>query len=139
MGVVNMLKSCSYCSGIHSTTYRCPKKPTRHKFNLSGADKFRNTARWRKKSVEVRKRDRGLCQVCIRNLYNTQQQYTYETIEVHHIVPLHEDITRGLDDDNLLTLCKYHHNMCESGGEIPRDIQHDIAKEQEYNNKLFSI
>jgi 5-methylcytosine-specific restriction protein A len=133
-----MLKSCSYCGGIHPTTYQCPKKPNRRKFNLSGADKFRNTTRWRKKSVEVRKRDKGLCQVCIRNLYNTQQQYTFDTIEVHHIVPLHEDITRGLDDDNLLSICKYHHYMADAG-DIPRDIQHDIAKEQEYNNKLFSI
>jgi 5-methylcytosine-specific restriction protein A len=88
--------------------------------------------------VEVRKRDRGLCQVCIRNLYNTQQQYTFDTIEVHHIVPLHEDITRGLDDDNLLTLCKYHHYMADAG-DIPRDVQHDIAKQQEDINKLFSV
>jgi 5-methylcytosine-specific restriction protein A len=133
-----VLRSCSYCGGIHSTTTLCKKKPTRSKYKVSQADKFRNTARWRKKSVEIRKRDRGLCQVCIRNLYNTQQQYTYETIEVHHIVPLHEDITRGLDDDNLLSLCKYHHYMADHG-EIPRDVQHDIAKEQEDINKLFSV
>jgi 5-methylcytosine-specific restriction protein A len=131
-----MLKSCSYCGGIHSTTTQCPKKTTRRKFNVSQADKFRNTSRWKKKSMDIRKRDKGLCQVCIRKIYNTQQQYTFETIEVHHIVPLHDDITRGLDNNNLLSLCKYHHYMADHG-EIPRDIQHDIARHQEEINNLF--
>ena len=131
-----MLRSCSWCSGIHSTTTVCKKKPTRNKYKLSQADKFRNTSRWKKKSMEIRKRDRGLCQICIRRLYNTTQQYTYDTIEVHHITPLHEDIDKGMDNDNLLTLCKYHHYMADHG-DIPRDRQHDIAKAQEEINNLF--
>jgi 5-methylcytosine-specific restriction protein A len=130
-----MLSSCSYCGRIHDRTYQCPKKPNRKKFNQSDADKFRNTTRWRKKSVEIRKRDKGLCQICIRKLYNTQRQYTFDTIEVHHITPLHEDMQRGLDNHNLLTLCKYHHYMADSG-DIPRDVQHHIAKEQEQFNQL---
>jgi 5-methylcytosine-specific restriction protein A len=133
-----MLKSCSYCGMVHQKNYICPKKPTRNKYTLSDADKFRNTTRWRKKSVEIRQRDKGLCQVCIRKQYNTQQQYTFDTIEAHHITPLHEDISCGLDNYNLLSLCKYHHYMADAGG-IPRDVQYDIAKEQELNNKLFNI
>jgi 5-methylcytosine-specific restriction enzyme A len=133
-----MLKSCSYCGRIHASNYQCPKKPQRKKYNQSDADKFRNTTRWRKKSVEIRKRDKGLCQICIRNLYNTQQQYTFDTIEVHHITPLHEDIRYGLRSDWLLSLCKYHHYMADAG-DIPRDVQHTIAKEQELNNKLFNV
>ena len=132
------MKSCSYCGRVHERNYQCPKKPSRTKYKLSDADHFRNTARWRKKSIEVRTRDKGLCQCCIRLLYNTQQQYTFDTIEVHHITPLHEDIHRGLDNTNLLTLCKYHHYMADAG-DIPRDVQHAIAKEQEDINKLLNI
>lgn len=128
-----MLRSCKYCGGIHDRTYQCPRKPVYKKHKFSDADNFRNTTLWRKKSAEIRKRDKGLCQVCIRKLYNTQQQYTFDTIEVHHIVPLNENPKRGLDNYNLLTVCKYHHNMCEVGGEIPREIQHMIAKEQQSN------
>jgi 5-methylcytosine-specific restriction protein A len=131
-----MLKSCSYCGGIHSTTYQCPKKPSRKKFKTSEADKFRNKSIWRKKSWEIRKRDRGLCLICLRNLYDTQKQYTYENIEVHHIVSLQEDLSKGLDNYNLITVCAYHHKRCESDGDIPRKIQLEIAKEQEKLNKF---
>jgi 5-methylcytosine-specific restriction enzyme A len=132
-----MLKSCQYCGGIHDRTYQCPKKPYSKKIRLSDADKFRNSTRWRRKSVETRKRDRGLCQCCLRLLYNTQQQYTFDTIEVHHIIPLIEDEnkTYSLSNEWLLTLCKYHHVMADDG-DIPRDELHDIAREQDQLNRL---
>jgi len=131
-----MLKSCSYCGRVHERNYLCPKKPIRNKYTKSDADKFRNTNRWRKKSKEIRQRDKGLCQICIRKLYNTQQQYTFDTIEVHHITPLHEDTEKAyaLSNEWLLSLCKYHHYMADAG-DIPRGVQHDIAKEQEQMNK----
>lgn len=130
-----MLKSCSYCGLTHQKLETCSRKPTRKKYNLSESDKFRNTSKWKKKSIEIRQRDKGLCQICIRLLYNTQQQYTFDTIGVHHICPLHEDIRRGLDNKNLLTVCEYHHKMCESG-EIPRSEQWEIAKGQEVKSRV---
>jgi 5-methylcytosine-specific restriction endonuclease McrA len=133
-GENKMLKSCSYCGSIHDRNYQCPKKPYSKKHTLSDADKFRNTTRWRKKSAEIRARDKGLCQICMRQLYNTQQQYTFDTIEVHHIIPLNENIRYGLSNQWLLSLCKYHHYMADAG-DIPRDVQHRIAKEQEQLNQ----
>jgi hypothetical protein len=47
--------------------------------------------------------------------------YTYENIEVNHIVPINEDITKALDDNNLLSLCSFHHKMADRG-KIPRAI-----------------
>lgn len=76
-----------------------------------------------------------MCQICIRKLYNTQQQYNFTHIEVHHIVPIHEDWDRRLDDDNLISLCAYHHKMADSG-QIPRDELLAIAEEQEKRAKL---
>lgn len=51
--------------------------------------------------------------------YGTVQQYTYENLSVHHIIPLAEDPNCSLDDTNLITVCGYHHRLAESG-KIPR-------------------
>lgn len=128
-----MMKSCSWCGRMHQKNEICPRKPTRKKFNITEADRFRRNSAWRRKSIEIRTRDKGLCQICIRNLYNTVQQYTFDTVGVHHIVPLNEDLSKGLDNENLLSVCEYHHKMCESG-EIPRDEQRKLAREQVERN-----
>lgn len=131
-----MLKSCSYCGSIHDRTHHCSSKPVynRKRERNSDADRLRNTKAWRDRSLEIRKRDRGLCQVCIRNLYHTTTQYTFDNVSVHHIKPLHEGGSL-LSGHNLLSVCRMHHNMCECG-DIPRQEQKQFAKEQEQLNKL---
>jgi 5-methylcytosine-specific restriction protein A len=129
-----MLKSCQYCGLTHQRTETCPRKPSRKK-KLTESDRFRNQKAWRQKSKEIRQRDKGLCQICIRLLHNTQQQYTFDTIGVHHICPLHEDMSRGLDNKNLISVCEYHHHMCETG-EIKRVEQFQIAGDQERKNNI---
>jgi predicted HNH restriction endonuclease len=78
-----------------------------------------------------------MCQVCIRELYNTQTKYNFDNIQVHHIVPLNdpEGWDKRLDDDNLIALCPYHHSMAEHG-EISRDELFEIVEEQERKNKI---
>jgi hypothetical protein len=130
-----MLKTCSYCGNIHDKTFDCPKKPKTkygkgYTKERSDIDKLRNTRRWRSKSLEIRKRDKGLCQVCIRELYNTDTRYNMHTIEVHHIYFISENIRRMYDNNNLISLCKYHHVMAETG-DIPKSVLLNIAKEQE--------
>lgn len=85
---------------------------------------------WQKKRDEIKQRDNYLCQVCIRKLYDTRNQYTYDSLEVHHGVPLEEDFDRRLDNDILLTICERHHGMAEKGV-IPKQEILDIIKEQE--------
>lgn len=114
-----MLKSCKHCGGIHSRTYQCPSKPKRSKLPTY-IDKFRWSRRWATKRKQINERDKYLCQVCIRNLHNTQQQYNFTNIEVHHIVPIVEDWDQRLEDDNLICLCSFHHKLAESGA-IGRD------------------
>jgi 5-methylcytosine-specific restriction enzyme A len=109
-----MLKSCSYCGSIHARTYQCPSKPKRIK-EPTYIDKFRWSRRWATKRKQINERDKYLCQVCIRKLQHTQQQYNFTNIEVHHIIPLVEDYNKRLDDDNLICLCSYHHKMAECG------------------------
>lgn len=80
--------------------------------------------------MEIRARDKGMCQVCIRNLYNTQQQYTFDNIDTHHIIKLEVDISKGLDNDNLISVCRYHHKLADDY-QIPIEELQGIAKEQE--------
>lgn len=111
--------TCSRC-GIVKRGHICPHKTYRKKERDSKADKFRKSKRWTDKSIEIRQRDKFLCVVCMANLYNTIRQFNYSKLEVHHIVPLAEDYDKRLDNDNLITLCNYHHKLAESG-EIPRE------------------
>lgn len=127
-----MLKSCSYCGGIHKRGEVCPKKPKQQysKKKNTKANQFRRTAAWKEKSERIRYiRDHNLCQVCIRNLYSTVNQYNFHNIQVHHIEPIEQEYDLRLDNDNLISLCKNHHDMAESGM-IDKDTLKKIAKEQ---------
>lgn len=125
-----MLVSCSYCGRIHDKNFDCGRKPRRIRYNTD-AVKFRNTSRWQKKSREIRERDNFLCQCCIREMPGTFRKYEYDGCSVHHNVPLSEDLSRGLENANLITLCSVHHEMAERG-EISRDTIQAIINEQEH-------
>lgn len=125
-----MLKSCKYCGRIHKKDFVCPMKPKTNKFKTSEADKFRWTKAWQKKRKEIKERDKHLCQVCIRKLYNTIKKYNYDDLEVHHIIPIKEDYELRLEDTNLITICSYHHELAEKG-DIPKDELLAIVKAQE--------
>ena len=114
-----MMTVCGGCGALHPIntspcrTARSPKRDT-------VANTFRKTNRWRVKSERIRERDQYLCRVCVTDTYNTVQQYMYSNLSVHHIVPLVEDPDRGLDNDNLITVCDFHHRLAETG-KIPRE------------------
>jgi 5-methylcytosine-specific restriction enzyme A len=131
-----MLRSCSHCGRIHDRKYQCPMKPKRI-YTVTYIDKFRWTSAWRKKRKLINARDKHLCQVCIRELHNTQLKYNFTNIEVHHIVPIAKDWDKRLDDDNLISLCKYHHEMAERG-EISKDELFEIVREQEQKDKKYT-
>ncbi len=118
-----MLKSCSRCGMIHDFNHNCYKN--RQVRGASNADKFRTTYKWHKKSEEIRERDSHLCRVCLANIFNTNTIYNFDKLEVHHIIPLEEDINKALDDDNLITLCCYHHKLADNKI-IPRNILHKL-------------
>lgn len=110
--------TCPYC-GVVKRGHKCINKPKRKEKDTKER-KFRNTKGWAKKSKEIRERDKYLCQVCLSGTYDTFYQVNYKDLEVHHIVPLKEDYNKRLDNDNLITLCKFHHKMAEKG-EISRE------------------
>lgn len=123
-----MLKSCRYCGRIQPRNHECDAKPARQK-KLTHIDKFRWTQAWKKKRAAIRDRDKNLCQLCIRE---QPVRYTFEDIEVHHIVPIHENWDKRLDDVNLISLCSAHHKQAEIG-QILRDKLLRIAIENTKN------
>lgn len=110
-----MKKSCQYCGRIHDSKFICAAKPKRGKKGTEQA-KFRSSYKWTKKSQEIRERDGFMCQACLHELHDIgTRKYNCKDLEVHHIVPIEEDETLKLDDNNLITLCEGHHKLAESG------------------------
>ena len=120
-----MLKTCSICGRIHDFDKVCYnskyKKSTKQ-------NKFRSSYIWQEKRDEIRERDMNLCQVCIRDKYNTDYMYNFKSLEVHHIIPIEEDYSRRLDSYNLITLCNMHHRMAEEGIITREELQKIVAE-----------
>ena len=136
-----MLISCKYCGRVHERKFECePKKKVKEKQKKKRIekfkkkknyiDRFRSTIVWTNKSMEIRKRDLFLCQVCIRKKYYYNRQYENSNLSVHHIIPLNVDYNKRLDNYNLITLCGFHHELAEAE-EIPTEELLLIAREQE--------
>lgn len=108
----------------------CNKKPYKNKKKINEASSFRSTSAWQEKRRQIKERDNYLCQVCIRDLYNTWRQYNHQGLQVHHAVPIGQNEELRLENSNLITLCPIHHAMCDRG-EIPCDEVMKIISEQE--------
>lgn len=118
-----MMKACKYCGRVHEYNTSCPKKPRKtYGVRDDGVGVFRGTTAWKKKRDTIRERDFNTCRVCAAGKHGTYlgRQYQNTGLSVHHIVPLEEDWSLRLDDDNLITLCSWHHDMAERG-QISRD------------------
>lgn len=128
-----MLKACHYCGRIHEMSFICPQKEEadrkRRRTRGKGEkeDAFRNSSRWRKIREEALHRDRRLCLCCLADLEGTERLYNTEDLSVHHITPLREDYSKRGNLDNMLTVCRYHHERCESG-EISRELQRRLVE-----------
>lgn len=124
-----MLVSCKYCGRMHKPGTVCPKKPAR---NWYGGDQrvrvWRSGGEWRTMRDRIVERDYHICRVCETGEYGSPfGRYHSKNLSVHHIVPLSEDWSRRLDEDNLITLCSFHHELAERG-EIPREVLFDLAR-----------
>lgn len=117
-----MLKSCSRCGKIHDVNHKCYANSKQYYKTDPKVRKFRNSTAWKKKTEEIKNRDKQLCQICM-----AQNIFNYKGLSIHHITPLAEDWSRRLDNENLITVCEEHHRECESG-KIPRAEQFEIVR-----------
>ena len=120
------LKSCSKCGRIHPRGYICNKG----RINANTEEsKLRSKYAWTKKAKQIKADAMGLCEVC-----RAQGLYTYDGLEVHHITKLSEDPGGLLDDDNLITLCVYHHKQADAG-KIDAEYLKKLVKYRQDLNK----
>lgn len=126
-----MLRSCKYCGRIHDTKDVCSQKKRAQELRWANrkqtdALKFRRSNAWTNKSIEIRRRDQYMCVCCKAMLLGTVKRINTSNLSVHHITPIEEDYSLRLCDDNLITVCDAHHELCE-GGKITRDQQRSLA------------
>lgn len=132
-----MLKSCKYCGRVHDEHNICPQKKealerrerakNSHRGREGEFDYLRHKNRWARTRDYVYHRDRCLCLCCLAELDGTVARYNTQGLEVHHIIPLNADPSKAYDTSNLITVCRRHHDDCESGV-IGRDIQSILAQ-----------
>lgn len=106
-----MLKACSNCGRIHKKGECTVAVVLSYKRkNESEAQKFRNRKVWRRKANEILERDYSCCRMCLAaGVINNKD------LSVHHITPIVNGYDKRLDNDNLITLCRYHHEQAERG------------------------
>ena len=108
---------------------RCPKKIYRKRKGRD-EDRFRSSAAWQRKREQVKQRDKYLCRLCLDEGESLNgNSYNYTSLSVHHIEPLCEDWERRLEEDNLITLCPWHHELAESG-KVSRERLHILAQSE---------
>ena len=130
-----MLKSCAYCGRVHDSRYECPAKQaaTRKYPKNTRAALTRSSSRWQKTREYIKRRDHGVCQLCLRNYTanisgTALRPFEGEDLSVHHIVRLEDDINKAFEEDNLITLCRFHHEMAENGS-VSQAMLFEIARE----------
>lgn len=118
-----IFKSCPKCGRIHPANYKCTKGIVYR--SIGEERKQRSTYAWTKKSIEIRKKAHGLCEVC-----RDKGIYTYKGLEVHHITKLRYDSNKLLDNYNLICLCVEHHKMADND-ELDATYLKKLAKKRE--------
>lgn len=133
-----MKKACPYCGKIHDKKHICDQKPLpmfRGRKNPGREDIFRWSYDWKQKRKEIMKRDRYLCRACLNLLPGTVKRLNNKELSVHHIRPVRTNWEQRLDNGNLITLCRMHHESAESGlipAKILLKIVQDIPPEGKF-------
>lgn len=102
-----MKRACPYCGRIHDKRNECGRAP-QHRYDTE-ATRLRSGRNWRKVKRLANERDGYLCQFCL-----AEGKLTYEDLETHHIIPIHDDPDRAYELENLVTLCRMHHEIAET-------------------------
>lgn len=119
-----MLRSCSRCGKVHSTSIEC-SRAIKRKYKDTEENKLRGKYSWKVKRDSVKERANYICEVC-----RAMGDYTPKAIEVHHIVKLRDDPLGLLEDNNLVALCIEHHKQADRG-EIDIDYLRKLADKRD--------
>lgn len=123
-----MKRACPYCGKIHDRKEHCERAPKYKSERGSREDIFRWSYEWKCKREYVLRRDRYLCVACRHNLPGTIAPLNNRELSVHHIRSLKTNWDLRLCDENLITLCRIHHEMAEKCEISAEDLLKIVAK-----------
>lgn len=101
------LVSCSRCGKIHEWG-KCPLGRQPRREQRTNERKFRSSAQWQRKRLQILARDKYLCRLCL------AQGIIKRGNEVHHIIKIRTNESLKLEDSNLITLCHDCHERVEN-------------------------
>ena len=113
-----MKVACKYCGRIHDKRNECGRAPVYRKFD-SEANSLRNKGNWKMVKRLANERDGYLCVLCLK-----EGRINTDELETHHIVPIKTDPERAFELENLVTLCRIHHEWAEKTP--PREVMRAI-------------
>ena len=81
-------------------------------------------------AAAILERDYHCCRVCaMAGVINSRE------LSVHHITPIAADYDRRLDEDNLITLCRFHHEQAERGSIKARELRRILSTPLPFSDK----
>ena len=122
-----MKRACPYCGKTHDRKERCESAPKYNHTRGSREDIFRWSYDWKCKREYVLRRDKYLCVACRNRLPGTAAPLNNIDLSVHHIQPLRTNWELRMEDSNLITLCRMHHEMAECG-ELSAEQLNELVK-----------
>lgn len=131
----NLYYVCQRCHRLVKRDHVCTVKRDVYNRRDQSNKRLRSTARWTKLSKLIKQRDGGVDQAAINGLLG-KPYIDSRNLEVHHITPLSEDMSKAYDPNNLITLSSASHKLAESG-ELDADKLREIAIKNTRESNLF--
>ncbi|MDB8794283.1 HNH endonuclease signature motif containing protein [Romboutsia sp. 1001216sp1] len=109
---------CKHCMKIHDREYECGSKKKHRRMKQQARrndNRYKvyndcyNTSRWKKVREQVLKDANYMCEVCME-----LGKINYTDIQVHHVEKVKNNVERMYDIDNLIVVCREHHNIIEN-------------------------
>ena len=128
-----MKRACPYCGRIHDRHNACGRAPVYRKGDTE-ANRLRGKRAWRKVKQLANDRDGHLCELCL-----GEGVICMEGLETHHIVPIAEAPELAFAVDNLVTLCRRHHEYAEGipPGELRQILERSRNRRAPAGGEIF--
>ena len=108
---------CKHCLKVHDREHECDAKKKHRRMKQQARrndNRYKvyndcyNTSRWKKVREQVLKDSNYMCEVCME-----LGKLNHEDIQVHHVEKVKNNVEKMYDIDNLIVVCREHHNIIE--------------------------
>lgn len=141
-GGIDILKTCGYCHKIHNSNIKCGAKRKYYREKNSRYNKSQEyqdvikSNRWKKLSAFIKSLDNHECLIC-----KDCGLISPKVLEVHHIEKVMNNFEKAFDEQNLITLCIFHHKQAEQGLISKQELLDLINKyrKNDTNNDILTL